>query len=310
MFFFQLHTLEDDGDNAVVFEVVKAPQPLLVAAVNAFTGQSFPTFFGSKKIAASIERGSLYTAQDRTFGRVFTEAKPERVRDMMVAHFGGDSSEYAPVVQPDPAGAEPSLLVRRLQPNSQTVELFGNTYVDNALKNDTQVTGIKEDGSTGALVRSRAETGLIVTDSQARFTDLLVKPEDIALWFDDIVNGTYTGQICFDIALSEFMGGRVELICAPAGDTPAPAKDVIDGSKNVDIETAMGSSSLGFILHDTLSIPLPVTGERILSVEEVTAIAAASRDGVLLPSLEWTPTRVVTQVASLELARLYQTDPT
>ena len=54
---------------------------------------------------------------------------------------------------------------------------------------------------------------------------------------------------------------------------------------------------------------IPVREHRQIDVAAVTAIASAARDQVLLSTSSWLPTKVVTEVASLHLAQLYEPAP-
>lgn len=305
MYFFETHQIDTGGDTAIVYELVAADDKLVASALKAFTGQSFPVYFGSKKVAATLERGAVYEINGRTFGRVWTEANPARAQEMLQSAFGGKVEDYDALKRPDPANEGEFFFVRKLQPTSDTVELLGRTFADNPLRNDTQVVGLKPDGSRGSLVRSKSQTVLIVVDQNNTFSHLLTKTSEIAAWFSDIIDGRYDGSLTFEFGFGPFLPGEITVFRGAGVSEEEGTDEITERAKTVNIAEAMGSDTLGFILKNHAVTPFPVRETREIDVAAITAIASASRDGVLLPSMEWLPTKVTTEIASLHLASLY-----
>lgn len=303
MFFFEVHTIQDGADAAVAYEIVEADAGLAEAAFAAFTGQSFPVFFGSAKVASTLTRGHLHQVLGRTFGKTWTELPPARVQELFASTFGGAAEDYASLSTLDPAPDNEYLFVRRMQPMSSTVELLGRTFADNPLKHDTKVTGQRANGERGNLIRPAGETLLLVTDADNVFLRLVSGTHEIAAWFSDIEDGRYDGSLTFDLSFGSMLPGEVTRLVGTADETE-DADAVRERARTVDIASATQTDALGFVLRGTDEFRLPVRGEHALDVAAVTAVASAARDGVLLPDMEWIPTKIVTEVSMLHLASL------
>ena len=314
MYFFELHHLSKRKDHAIVYEIVEAPVDLIKTALAHFTGQSFPTSFGHLKIQETVQKGSLWKTRGRLFGKVWTDAPPERVAELMVDAFGGAADDYGELHKPSPVPDDekgPLFHVRKMAPVSQSVELAGRTFADTPLRDETQMTAKQDDGSSGTLFRHKGETFFVVLDPAGRFRSLLTRTDDIAEWLSGIATSEYSGMLDFQIDMSRFAPGHQRALRADKkdGDPDPDADEVRTEAKTLDITSALEGRGLGFVLPDGAAFDLPAREERLVSLAETTAIAAASRDGILLPHLDRFVAKISTEVHMLELANLYPDPP-
>ena len=282
MYFFQQIHITRGGIDALVLELVKPQVTDIEAAIRAFQGDTFPAAIGEEQVQKFLEHDKIYrvpTDPVRYITSIFSPQKPEEAVPNIADHLKIDRAHLEGIYDP-----EVHSIYKKNRPTTTAIEINGKDYSGAQIRPGTYLVFVQPDKSQHVLMQIKTKTALLILDASEVIQEVVTTARNSARPLRDIAATKYSSGISFGIAFNRFQAATARVLQADITNV-----NDIDSFKDevmaVDPMTVVGARGLGFVIKSAAEHGLPTPVVETATLAEVTALATAGRDGLVVPGV-------------------------